>query len=439
MEGMVPYIDFADSKGLLLWLIYGIGYLISPTSYIGVFWLSVIAYTIMFEFMWRTARLFVGRRESLLIMAAIPTFLYLWMFHNEVRAEDFCLPWVSIAIYYTCRALISPQQTSINKYAFRLGVSMWCCLFIKWNYFILMGGMALVMTGRAINTKHPNGVIFGLLGMLAIICPFTIYFICNGNLSAMVQEYIINTFIITGRGTDSTVWHNAAIHMLTDRSTIYRNIIITGAGVGIYLFCHRYHITKWLLLTYIPFFLFLLLEPLQGYYFTIAMPFYIMFLITLTSYCSGLIRKTSKTGLGLIATGVCLLSTIYNVHKENLIFFPSPDKEMWDDMQWAMKKQQPRIIISGIGGYDIMSRALPACKYWALQNNPTQGMIEERHQAIRERKADYVMITLTKELMEKTDPALYSILQVNGYRQCFRPVTIDGKQHMKALPIYEKK
>ena len=45
-----PYLDFADSKGLLLWLIYGIGYLISPTSYIGVFWLSIIAYTITFEF-----------------------------------------------------------------------------------------------------------------------------------------------------------------------------------------------------------------------------------------------------------------------------------------------------------------------------------------------------------------------------------------------------
>ena len=435
---MVPYIDFADSKGVLLWLIYGIGYLISPSTYIGVFWLSVVAYTVTFEFMWRTSRMFVGRRESVLVMATLPAFLFLWMFHNEVRAEDFCLPWLTISIYCTCRTLTSAQRASINKYAFWLGVSMGCCLFIKWNYFILMGGMALVMTGRAISTKHSDGIGFGLLGILAVVCPFTLYFICNGNLGAMVQEYIINTFIITGRGTDSTVWHNAVIHMLTDRSTIYRNIIITGAGVGVYLFCHRYHITKWLLLAYIPFFLFLLLEPLQGYYFTIAMPFYVLLLIVLTSYCSGLIRKISKTCIVLIATVICLLSTLYNVHKENLIFFPSPEKEIWDDMQWAMKKQQPRIIIAGIGGYDIMSHALPACKYWALQNKPTKSMIEERHQAIRERKADYVMITLTHEEMEQIDPAIYSIMQANGYRQCCRPVTIDGKHQMKALPIYEK-
>ena len=26
MNGLVPYVDFADSKGPLLWLIYGVGY-----------------------------------------------------------------------------------------------------------------------------------------------------------------------------------------------------------------------------------------------------------------------------------------------------------------------------------------------------------------------------------------------------------------------------
>ena len=29
MNGMVPYVDFTDSKGPSLWLIYGIGYLLS--------------------------------------------------------------------------------------------------------------------------------------------------------------------------------------------------------------------------------------------------------------------------------------------------------------------------------------------------------------------------------------------------------------------------
>lgn len=41
MNGMIPYVDFADSKGPLLWLIFGIGYLLSPNNYLGMFWISV--------------------------------------------------------------------------------------------------------------------------------------------------------------------------------------------------------------------------------------------------------------------------------------------------------------------------------------------------------------------------------------------------------------
>ena len=47
MNGMIPYIDFADSKGPLLWLIYGIGYLLSPHNYLGMFWLSVVLYHLL--------------------------------------------------------------------------------------------------------------------------------------------------------------------------------------------------------------------------------------------------------------------------------------------------------------------------------------------------------------------------------------------------------
>lgn len=45
MKGMIPYVDFTDSKGPLLWFIYGIGYLLSHHSYVGVFWISIFFYT----------------------------------------------------------------------------------------------------------------------------------------------------------------------------------------------------------------------------------------------------------------------------------------------------------------------------------------------------------------------------------------------------------
>lgn len=110
MEGMTPYIDFADSKGPILWLIYGIGYLISPTSYHGVFWLTIVAYTIAFNFLWRTSRLFLSKRESLFVIASIPFFLFFIAYHNEVRAEDFCMSGICGGIYYACNSLKHNRQ-----------------------------------------------------------------------------------------------------------------------------------------------------------------------------------------------------------------------------------------------------------------------------------------------------------------------------------------
>jgi hypothetical protein len=60
MNGMLPYRDFSESKGPLLFLYYGIGYLLSPTNYIGVFWLNCVLYAFIFYLTYRTAYIFLS-------------------------------------------------------------------------------------------------------------------------------------------------------------------------------------------------------------------------------------------------------------------------------------------------------------------------------------------------------------------------------------------
>ena len=47
-QGVVPYKDLFEQKGLILYFIYGIGSLISFKSFIGVFILEVISFSIFF-------------------------------------------------------------------------------------------------------------------------------------------------------------------------------------------------------------------------------------------------------------------------------------------------------------------------------------------------------------------------------------------------------
>lgn len=46
MNGVVPYKDIFEQKGILLYLIYGIGYLISHKTFHGVFIIEVIFFAI---------------------------------------------------------------------------------------------------------------------------------------------------------------------------------------------------------------------------------------------------------------------------------------------------------------------------------------------------------------------------------------------------------
>ena len=70
-EGLVPYVDFSDSKGLLLWWIYAIGYWISDYTYVGVFWISVLFSWLTFMFSYKTALLLNGDNKRFALAATL--------------------------------------------------------------------------------------------------------------------------------------------------------------------------------------------------------------------------------------------------------------------------------------------------------------------------------------------------------------------------------
>lgn len=437
MEGMVPYVEFADSKGLLLWLVFGVGYLLSPTSYIGVFWLSVMSYTIAFVFLWRTSRLFVGRREALLVLALIPTLIFLRIYHNEVRAEDFCMPWISIGIYCTCRVLLSSRcMPTIRKCAFWLGFSMVCCLLIKWNLFFMMGGMALLVAGSSLLERRADGVVFGLFGLAVALLPFLLYFLLKGNLAAFVQEYFVNTYLITGNG-EKGEWRTVVYTMLTSRNSLYNAIIASAPFVGMYAFCKRFHMSCLIFVLYLPFWLFFMFKPTWYYYFCLVMPFYIFSLVFIVDVPKRLIAKMPLAATVVFALFVYVWGIYYNVHLEYLVFTPSVEQDQWNVIEAELKtKQQPRILVSSDYGHGLLSRALPACKYWAKQNGATKEMEAERRRAVIERKPDFVIVDLTMEA--HSENKLVPLLRKCGYKEVALPVAKDGAKTAKELALYSR-
>ena len=89
-NGKVPYKDLFEQKGPLLYLIYGIGYLISHDTFLGVYLLEVISYTIFGYFLFKIARTYLNqfyyKHKSLVyfqpLMILKPHWLFLLAFDS---------------------------------------------------------------------------------------------------------------------------------------------------------------------------------------------------------------------------------------------------------------------------------------------------------------------------------------------------------------------
>ena len=434
MEGLTPYVDFTDSKGPLLWLVYGLAYLLTPTSYTGVLWMSAVALTVTLEYVWRTSRLFAGRRSSLVVVVLMSVLVLLRPVHSETKAEDFCLPWISVALYYTCCVLQAAPAVSWRRAAFWTGVSMAWCLLVKWNVFFMMGGMALVVAGAALAHRRADGVLAGVLGMAVVCVPMAIWFAVAGNFSAFVQEYFVNTFIITDNGNGAATWRGALAGQFADAYMALRTLLLYASLAGVCLFCRRFRFTWWLAFVCLPFFLFLIFKASAIHYCLTIMPFFTFLILFAARLCPRFLCRMPVWGLATALSVVVLANIVVSVHRENLRFTYNPYSLQWNAMQKVLTaKRYPTIMFNvADNGVGLKSRALPACKYYAKQKAATSDMTAQRTEALRQRKTDFFAFIM------EPDVDMRRLLHDCGYRQCFATVTEGNRSERIALPLYAK-
>lgn len=417
MNGMVPYVDFADSKGPLLWLIYGCGYLLSPHSYVGVFWLSSLFYAATFVLAYRLARLFVDGKTALMVLALLPLALFWKGIHYEVRAEDFCYPFIMYCLYGTFRT-VKEHDRQMFWPAFGIGVSIMCCLLIKWSVAAMLSGTALVILVYSIKYRKPMGILGGVLGLLAGFIPFLIYFLLQGNLAAFVHEYFQNTYTSVSQEPLLLVLFEKLLHHGGGRNFITKFAVV---ALGFLCFCRRYRFSWWICVVPIPFVL-LLATPGFRYYFTVLAPLFVVAFIVIADFT----MKRLPMGRRLfccVCIAVVVCGMVYNFKRpHSLCFRPNAYRQTFYDMEALLGSVgQPKVLCFTENSVGVTVGALPACKYWALQNGATPEMHADREKALKERKADYIIISKT-EIGDEVFGLSNKALADNGYVFCGRTI-----------------
>ena len=203
MNGRVVYRDIYEQKGIFLYFIHGLGYLISNTTFIGVYFFEVAAHTAFLYFVYKSARLYVNYLLSLIILPILShSILTAVSLRQGDSAEEFCLPFVMYAIYALLKSLRSGERSGIpdNRTVFFMGI---CAAAVMWIKFTLLGvfigyiiyALILCIIDRDMKKLLRAAISFASGAILASI-PVVMYFGFNGALSDLFEVYFHNNMFL---------------------------------------------------------------------------------------------------------------------------------------------------------------------------------------------------------------------------------------------------
>ena len=435
MNGLTPYVDFTDSKGPLLWLIYGIGYLLSRSDYTGIFWISCLWYAGTYFFAFKTAEIFLHDRRKALLCSILMTFAFFntW-FHDEIRAEDLCLLFTSLSLWRVCGMLYSETTEKWrNRSFFLLGLSFGALLMIKFNIAAMQGFIILGALWYLIREKRSIAGPFlrGMAGFAIVVLPFLILFAIKGNLGAFFHEYFYNTFH-TVQGNLTTEGglladakeSNPLLFYLHDAGRILYKptigalllLLVVGGWLASRI-VEKYRFFP-LMVSLAVFFL--VISHHFNYYFCTCSIFLIFLCISLTNSAT-----PRKRELAFIAAVVFGLNVGFHFMTFNrMIWFGAHNEEKRDfyTLSYLMSQVEDPLTANAVGyecGEGILAGALPAGKYWVWQNGMLPDMADGHRELLLSGKADFILVASEPLIAEHIDLTL-SDLEAIGYKEYFR-------------------
>lgn len=236
LSGLLPYRDFFEQKGPILYLIYMIGALISYRSFIGIYFLEIISFTISLYYLAKIINIFLNKKYLYLIL---PLFTAISLssiyFLSGGSAEEFVLPFLAISFYHFLNLLINDKIN--NKIIFIEGFLAGIIFLIKytllgfWFVFIVT-----IFIKHILKKEYKNAIKNCLLFLSGMFVPIiiTIFFLLlNNSLKDFINDYfIINITAYTSEGTIFDRIIKAVCNLCThlNKNKIVLFLILFGLG-----------------------------------------------------------------------------------------------------------------------------------------------------------------------------------------------------------------
>lgn len=212
MNGSVLYRDVFDHKGPLLYLIYGLGWCVDHTGFLGVFLLEIAAFSAFLYWSLRAAEVLAGPLHPAWVLPVGAAAAAGQAFAHGGSAEEFCLPLLAWALYevlaFAANSPADRRPLSLVRVAV-LGFEAGCVLWVKFTMMGFFLGWVLVLAVfylRAGWLRQLGLSCAAYLGGMALsILPWLVYFGWNRALEDFIGVYFgDNLFLYSEGGQQST-------------------------------------------------------------------------------------------------------------------------------------------------------------------------------------------------------------------------------------------
>lgn len=444
--GYIPYVDFIDSKGPLLFLIFAIGYLITPESTIGVYLLASFSSIITFFFVYKIALYFIkSNHQAILVTICCATALFFKPYYGYgPRTEQFIIPFVTWIIYIltTKTKKLDKEIKYWNYFGICLGICTAVFFLTKYVYIIFpittyISSIILLNNSILRRKKIFNISCAFFLSFIFTCLPFIIYLILTNSF----DEFIWSYFQLSAQYATPTQFNKiekffSFITILINQ-TLKEPVFYIGISsiLVFYVPFYKNQLNYKSRLTCILSFLSLIFccsIGLYPYYLVVYFPLFIFPLIFILTQLSIRNKLSIIISLLIILISISTYSLSIKIKQYyRLATAPVAWCRDYDCIENIIKsKYRAKIMyLDQLGqGFGIRTGAVPACRSWFSLTREGQELKSMRENAIKNKIPDFVFISHNSSYKQ--------LLQASGYKYLI--TILEGSNMQQGIMLWSK-
>ena len=400
-HGLVPYRDLYDQKGPLLYFVYALAALISEHSFLGVFVIEVLLFSLFLYLGGRIAELLSEKPGAFWLTASglgigIPS----PAFSHGGSAEEFFLPAFAGALYIVLKAMRERRPLTRGQ-SVLLGVLAAAALWTKYTFCGLFVGLAVaVLIWYSVDRMWkalPGAIIWALAGAAAVSAPVLLWYVFHGAIGSLWQVYFVDNLTLYSQNIRGGNYDDPLPNLLNNLSWSIpaalglAGLLITAKKNGRELLAA--------VLSAVALFIFTYASGRKYPYYAMVMACFAplgfaMAFRLIPDACFQ--AKVFRRGVVVLGVLVAALGPVAGMNWSKNVYLMSVPREDMPPFRFAaiIRQAEDQTLLNyGFldGGFYLAADSQPVTRFFCTLNNDLPEMKEEQRTAINEGRTAFVV------------------------------------------------